>query len=225
MLLSFAIIAYILSVVLALVFLFSGKNLRAGWFRIVASFHFLVAVLFIFNFITSDKYGSEETPKYFSFLLFICTGVVSCGLAFGVRAVLPFRIYFSVFGLSLVLFLVSPSTLFRFLITARLTNSEEQPLLVNNNIYLEKQNSSFNNDSCVLYKLVEKHGMFHQSIARNLDFKGSLDSIKIISFQSHKTVAIRGYTSKKTYVSAEKDSVDLNLDLNPKKKDIIERSL
>ena len=93
------------------------------------------------------------------------------------------------------------------------------------NIYLERQSAAYNGNDQPLYKLIEKHGMFHQSISRDLDFKGRLDSIKLISYESHKAIDIRGYTSKKTYVSDETDSADLSIDLNQKKKDVIERKL
>jgi len=225
MFLSFAIIAYILSIVIALVFLFTGKNLNSVWLRIVASFHLIVAVIFIFNLISNSNQNSEETPHYLSFLALICTGVIGCGLVWGVRAPRPFKIYFSVFALSLVLFLISPSTLFRFLLTAQLTNSIEQPLHVKDNIYLERENAGFNSNTQPLYKLTEKRGMFHQALARDLNFKGKLDSIRVISYDAHAAIDIRGYTSKKTYVSDETDSADLAVDLNPKKKDIIERKL
>src|SRR2546426_5496959 len=114
MLLYIAIIAYISSVVVALLFFFAGKNLNPAWLRIVASVHFITAVLFVFNMVNNKI----DNPHYFSFLAFICTGVISFGLAFGTRAALPFKIYFSPFALSLGLFLLSPSTLFNFLLTA-----------------------------------------------------------------------------------------------------------
>ena len=222
MLLSITIILYITSCVTALLFLFGGKNLNPAWFKVFASFHFIAAAFFVLNLISNK----QENPHYLSFLLFICSGIICFGITVALHSFLPFKMYFGIFVLSFALFLLSPSTLFNFLLTARFQSTSERFLIAQENIYLERQNSAFSNDEKnILYKLTEKHGLFHKTISRNLNFNGKLDSIKVLSFNKKESVIIRGYSGKKTYVSDETDSSDITVDLNPKQRDEIERKL
>src|SRR5436190_4719303 len=125
MLLSIAIISYILSLVLALVFVFTAKNLNPGWFRMLGGIHIVLAVFFLF---TVFAYPAETRPA-FAFLLFFCSGIVMGGLAFGMNKAVPFRIYFGLFDASVLLFLISPSTLLNFLITNSF-GGNEKPIAV-----------------------------------------------------------------------------------------------
>ena len=67
--------------------------------------------------------------------------------------------------------------------------------------------------------------MFHKTIARDLNFKGKLDSMKIISYDERKAIVIRGYSGSSSFVEDKIDSTDLTIDLLPARKDEIERRL
>src|SRR5437764_8665620 len=166
MLLTIAIISYILSLVVGLLLAFAAKKLNPGWFRMLAGIHIVLGVFFLF---TLFAYGNEERPRL-AFLFFFCSGIIMGGLAFGMNKAIPFKIYFGLFGASVFLFLLSPSTLLNFLITAGL-NGSEKPISLYGNYFLERQNT-YDKDSSIniQYKLIRKTGMFHQTITRNLNF-------------------------------------------------------
>ena len=221
MLLYAAIIGFILSNIIALALLFTGKRLSPGWFRILASLHLVLGVVFFYQFFTNKS----EEPRYLSFLFFFCSGIITGGLALGTRAHMLLKIYFGLFCLSVFVFIVSPSALLHFLITASFTVHSGQ-IPVQGKFFLEKQSSAFSAATAPpAYKLIEKNGFFHRTISRDIDFKGTVDSIRVISFESNKETWIRGYTSSKSFVEDRIDSTDVRIDLNPQKKDEIERRL
>jgi len=221
MLLYVAIIGYILSNVIALALLFTGKKLNPGIFRLLATLHFVFGVFFIFNLITNK----EETPRYVSFLVFFCSGIITGGLALGTQKNIIIKVYFGLFCLSIFVFILSPSLLLNFLLTASF-NRHKDMMLLKENYFLERQTSTFSSDSSgVKYKVIRKKGMFHETIARDLDFKGKLDSMKVLSYEDRKFILLRGYTSNKSFVEDKIDSVDVTIELIPTSKDLIERRL
>lgn len=221
MLLYVAIITYILSNIIALALVFTGKKLSPSWFRMLASLHLIFGLVFIFNLITNK----EESPRYLSFLIFFCSGIITGGLALGRETPLPLKIYFGLYCLSVFAFILSPSSVLNFLLTANV-NQHDELLSVRENYFLEKQSSTFRTDSSgTSYKLIEKKGMFHKTIARDLMFGGNLDSFKVISYDPGMAVLVRGYVGTKNFVEERIDSTDIRIDLNPQKKDQIERRL
>jgi hypothetical protein len=221
MLLSIAIISYILSLVIALLFVFTAKKLHPGWFRMLAGIHLVLLVFFLFTFFA---YDNESRPRL-AFLFFFCSGIIIGGLAFGMNKAIPFKIYFGLFDASVLLFLLSPSTLLNFLITAKLGQSDDL-IRVKEKYFLEIQNTfSTGSENTIQYKLIRKTGMFHKTISRNINFNGKLDSVKVLDFQNEMAAEIRGYTSTKTFVTDEVDSTDVTINLNPTNKDVIQRRL
>src|SRR3954470_24990645 len=116
MLLTIAIISYILSLVIGLLLAFTARKLNPGWFRMLAGIHLVLGFLFLF---TLFAYDNAERPRL-AFLFFFCSGIIMAGLAFGMNKAIPFKIYFGLFGASIFVFLLSPSTMLNFLITAGL---------------------------------------------------------------------------------------------------------
>ena len=221
MLLYAAIIGYILSNIIALALVFTGKKLNPGVFRMLAALHLMFGVFFIFNLITNK----EESPRYVSFLVFFCSGIITGGLALGTKTNIVLRIYFGLFCISIFVFILSPSLLLNFLLTASF-NRHKDLIPVKENYFLERQSSAFSSDSSgIRYKLIEKSGMFHKTIARDLDFKGKLDSMRVLSYEDRKYFLVRGYSGTKNFVEEEIDSVDIQIDLLPARKDVIERRL
>ncbi len=187
----------------------------------LASLHVIFGVLFLFTFLTNK----EESPRYVSFLIFFCSGIITGGLALGTSTNLFLKIYFGIYCLSVFVFIVSPSALLNFLLTANFVRHSDR-IPVWDNYFIERQTSTFSPDSAEIgYKLIEKKGMFHRTIARDLNFNGKLDSIAVVSFEEFSTAVVRGFTSRKSFVEDKIDSVDITIDLNPTKKDKIHRKL
>lgn len=221
MLLYAAIISYILSNIIALALLFTGKRLGTGWFRMLASLHLILGLVFLFSLFTNK----EESPRYISFLIFFCSGIIAGGLALGTNTHIILKIYFGLYCISVFVFLFSPSGLLNFLMTANFAAHDEL-IPVYQNYFLEKQRSTFSSDTTgVQYKFIQKNGMFHKTISRDLSFHGKLDSIKVLSVEDGKSALVRGFTSSKSFVEDKIDSADMLIDLNPQQKDQIERRL
>ena len=216
-----AIISFILSNLIALSLFFTGKKLHPAWFRVLATLHLMAGILFVFKVITNR----DPEPEYPSFLAFICLGIIAGGLALGTRKHIVFKLYFGLYCLSVFLFIISPSTLLNFLMTGQFT-SGDQLIPVSANYYLESQRSRIaGSDTTRVYKLIQKNGMFHKTVARDLHFPGKLDSIKVLRFSEKESALIRGYSGQRTFVEDRIDSLDVNIDLNAEKKDKIERKL
>src|SRR3569832_2430758 len=209
MLLSIAIISYILSLVLALVFVFTAKKLNRGWFKMVGGIHIVLAVFFLF---TLFGYSAEARPP-FAFLLFFCSGIIMGGLAFGMNKALPFKVYFGLFDVSVLIFLLSPSTVLNFLVTASF-GGKEKPIAVYGSYFLEEQNTMSKDVEKVQYKLIRKAGMFHQTITRNIEKHSKQETKKEQKEEKNKAKQKHKNSGRKTFVSDEVDSTDVNINLN-----------
>lgn len=121
-----------------------------------------------------------------------------------------------------MLFLFSPSRLTTFLLSGKYADTLGKTFAVGENYFLEQQISSGDNQS---YKLIKKHGMFHEAIQRNILFKGKLDSIHVLEFIPNEKTLIRGFSNTTTYVSSDVDSMDVEIKLVKEKQNQIERKL
>ena len=219
-----AIISYISSVVIALVLMILGKNLGRSRFFLMAGMHSIL----LFGFIASLLLRAPGTPpgtfNYF-FLIYFCSGVVLCGWVWRISLPLLFRIYFGLFILGFPMFLFSPSMMVNFLLASRYTDSFGPSYQVHGNIWLETQSTIANEDSIQHYKLIRKRGLYRETLARDLSFKGKVDSVKVLDLQPGISVNIRAYSSRVTFVSTEIDSLDLDIPLVAKKRNGIDYHL
>jgi len=219
-----SIVLYISSVIGALVLMILGKNMDRRKFMLLASVHGFLLLIFLASlFLGRDTPG--ETPLNFFFLLFVCSGVWLTGQVWRIATPLPLRIYFSIYAITFPLFLFSPSMLVNFLLTTSYTETLGKTFVVRDNYFLEQQNSWSDNSGRMKYKLVVKKGGFTQTLARDIDFNGAIDSSKTISFDLNQGAVIRGYRPKETFVSSSLDSIDITVVLKKRKFNQIERRL
>ncbi len=216
-----AIISFILSIIAGLIAMIVSKKITKEKTYLLTTLHGILFLCFIASLILK-----KDTSNYnYFFLVYICSGILLCGLMWKAEAILPLRIYFSLFLLTIGLFMVSPSTLVNFLLTASFQDNSGEKFLVQGNYFIEQQNTSMKNDGQIHYKLIQKKGIFHATIQRDLVFNGKLDSIKVIDFDKTSKGLIRGYTSVKTFVSSQIDSLDLEISLTKKSADGVEYKL
>ena len=216
-----SLFVFIISLVAGLVLMIMAKGMHREKFLLLSSIHGIFLLAFLASLILQR---SESAYNYF-FMMFICSGVVLSGLSWRSDSPQTLRIYFSVFALTFPIFLLSPSLLLNFLLTASFNKSTEQMLPLQGRYYLEKQNISRKKEDIEHYKLILKKGIFHQTVQRDLSFGGKLDSVKVIQFEPGEFIMIRGYTSQNTYVSTDKDSLDVQVPLASKKPGAIEYRL
>lgn len=210
---------FIISVVVSLIVLIAGKGIKNDKFLLFVTIHLLFLLAAIASIAIQKK---ENGMGNFFFLFFICSGLLLCGLAWKSTVSKYFRYYFSIYALTIPIFLISPSLLMNFLLTASFTGTNEPLIALTGRYFLEKQNISRNKNERENYKLIKKKGVFHQTIQRDITFGNKLDSVKVIEFIEGKNLIVRGYTSVVTHVSTEIDSADQTLLLLNKKAGEIE---
>ncbi len=125
-------------------------------------------------------------------------------------ALLPLKIYFSLYFLSILFFIISPSHLFQYISYSWRSNNLFQTFHLRNNYFLEEQQSLLNPAGDQLkYKVIQSFGIFHKTLARDIDFGHPLDSIRIISFNPLSVLTLRGYFSAKSATFETHDSLDI----------------
>ena len=216
-----AIISFIGSVLTGLILMLTKGGLPKDKFRLIFSLHLIL----LFGFLASVflKRGQDTNVNYF-FTAFICSAIMISGMAWKSDISKWIKYYLSVFLLCIPLFIVSPSTLLNFILTTSFTGGNAESFLVTGRIYIERQNTVMGPDSLPHYKVIEKKGLFHSTIERDLVFGGKLDSIKVLDL-GDKAATVRGYSSVKTFVSNRIDSVDLEISLAKYQRDNIEYRL
>ena len=216
-----AIIIFITSVVAGLISSIVGKNMSKEKFVLFASIH----GMFLFAFIASLILRKDAAAYNYFFLIYICSGLVLSGIAWRSNSFIGLKIYFSLFIITIAMFILSPSRLVNFLLTTKYQDTLGETFLLRENFYLERQSSSMHSDSMPLYKMIRKRGLFHSTIQRDLNFNGKLDSIKVIDFDKSSLSLIRGYTSSITHVSSVIDSSDIEIIMKKKTQDGLEYKL
>lgn len=213
---------FILSVVGGLVLMLTGRGMSKDRFMLLTSIHLIFLLAFIASIIIKNEGNSAN--NYF-FMVFICSGVTLSGLAWRSEAQKLLKIYFSLFILTIPLFLLSPSTLMNFLLTMNLNNAGGREFHLRNEYYIEEQKSTRSSDEVPHYKLILKKGMFHKTVQRDIVFGGKLDSLRVLENEDNKYMLIRGFTSRITFVSSETDSIDVKVMLQVFKQGDVEYHL
>lgn len=214
---------FILSLIIGLVLMIAGKDMRRDKFMLLASIH----IIFLFAFIASlllRKNDGVFVYNYF-FTTFICSGIILSGLSWRSRSPVILRLYFTIFALAIPLFLFSPSMLLNFLLTMNFSSSNGPSFHLDDRYFLETQSTSWKQDDKPHYKVILKHGLYHQTIQRDIVFGGKLDSVKVLKEDQGKSMLLRGYSGKTTFVSSEVDSADVMIFLKVVKQGDVEYHL
>ena len=201
----------------------AGKNMKRDKFLLMTTIH----VVFLFGFIASLllQHQKETISHNYFFTAFICSGIIMSGIAWRSDSPKFLRVYFSIFVLTIPIFLISPSLLLNFLVTMNFKSSNGPVFNLTDQYYLETQTTSRQAENIPHYKLTLKKGMFHQSIQRDISFGGKLDSIKVLQIEKGNSISVRGYTSISSHVSVDVDSTDLEIPLKTVKQGDIEYHL
>jgi hypothetical protein len=215
-------IVFIISLLAGLALMLIGKKMGKERFHLLASAHFLLILAFVASLILR-KDNSVIVNNYF-FTAFICSGLMLSGLAWRIDISKVLRYYFTIFILTFPMFLFSPSMMMNFLVTSHYSSTTGKTFHIVGKYFLELQNSTETTDNIPHYKLISKTGIFHKTIQRDLVFQGEVDSVRVIE-KDNQRMMIRGYTSKKTYVSEETDSTDVEIILEKNKPGAIEYHL
>ena len=199
----------------------AGKNIS----RQTIVFLGLMHAMLLFAFIASLLLSSGGKSVNYFFLAYICSGIIVSGLFIRSEFKLALKIYFGLFGITVPLFIFSPSMLVNFLLTMNYSDSFGAKYPLVGKYYLEAQNVIKEDDTKPLYKLMLKRGMYKQTIDRDIAFSGRLDSVKVLEVNGSHSMRIRGYCSSTTFVTAESDSMDVEVSLRKQKYGDVEYKL
>lgn len=189
-LLIVSIILYILSLAASLIIAIASKKFNPHSFPYPAYLH----LFFLAAGIISYMAGLKELTSY-SILLSVCSALWIAGWGLRNKFIRwPIRIYFSLYLLSILLFLASPSLLI-YTITGKLSErSAEKWISMGNNYYLVEQ-SGMQPARELHWKMIRKSGPYKKTIQRDLSFGYIPDSVRIVGMEED-TVILCGY--KKT---------------------------
>lgn len=222
MLFYLALTVYIFSVVGALVVFITVKKPGRQLIVAAVAIHLFLFIVFLINRIIVSPYSDY----YLSFTVFLSSGILLFALSLRISGSLLLRFYFGLFALTIPVFLISPSAVLRFSITGKLYSDSNEKIEIRENLILEPQTTfGILDKNNYLYKAVRIKGMFHQTLKRDIQTAGKIDSIKILNWEAENSVLLRAYFRKETYVSDEQDSIDIDVPLKITRKNQIERRL
>ncbi len=164
-----AIIIYILSLVTGLVLMMVGARISKRIINTLMIFHLLLFTAFLLVWRTGND-DQSFFNHHFLFLFSICTGVILSGYALRMVANIILRIYFSLYLLTLPVFVYSPSTLISAIAFYKKADLAGKPYATGmENYYIEKHNSMLANmEGVILYKIVKRKAGITKTIARHI---------------------------------------------------------
>ena len=125
-------------------------------------------------------------------LICLCTGMISGGWMLRTVIPLPLRIYFSLFFLTVVFFVASPSRFGNFLVHGDFKDRSPKRFHLYENYYLEQQQPL--SSSRVRFKLIRQFGLFHQTLRRDVVLPVNPDSLKSTQPDEQGTIHLRLYS-------------------------------
>lgn len=210
MLFFLALILYISSVVLCLVFFIALRKIKTPLFILAIGVHLTFLVLTIFYLLFTSN--PESLPLIFplSFFLYCCSGIVIFGIIVNSSKHLLVKIYFALFVITFPFFIIKPSFVIHALLHITLDQEKLDLFPIGKNIYLQKQSTISGNDSNHLaYKLVQKRGIFTTTLKRDIMFDYTIDSISTLQFNYPKSISIKIFGNNSAGI---KDSSIISLD-------------
>ena len=164
-LLVITITAYIISIAGCLILSIALRNISLYKLKIPLFFHTFSIIIFCVVYM----FNSESSVLHYLMLAFVCSGLMLSGLVLRSDALIPFKIYFSLFLLTILFFVGSPSHLFRYISYSWRNNDLFQTFYIGSNYFLEEQQAMLNlADDQTKYKVIQSFGIFHK-IASNFN--------------------------------------------------------
>lgn len=175
-----SITLYLVSMVASLIGSFFSRFIPSRLINTIIIFHFLSLIVWLILPKPDDSLIMPVTSNYF-FLTFFCTGILLAGLILKGSYKPVFKIYFTLFLLSLVFFIVSPSRLIGFISTGKTDSYNPDRIHLSENYYLVQQNETgvAPHPDSVYYKAVREMGMFHKTLLRDIALPVDYDSIQV----------------------------------------------
>jgi hypothetical protein len=202
-----ALSLYILSIVTAFILLIVKKNYDKKTCEIFIIIHSLL----LLSFLLLALYDPKGIARTF-FLIFFCSGIVTSAVLLRSSKPLAAKFYISIFPASLLLFVLWPSMLVR-IITFNTIAYHKNQFKITSNYYLEEEQALINRSSGFTYKVTQKFGLFHKTLATSISSEYRLDSIRLLNTGFTNVIELRGYY-KKTANFEKYDSINFKIDMH-----------
>jgi len=213
---------YILSLLVALVLVITGKKQREAWRKAALALHVLFVLLFVVYLL--QKPGLQEgSPFRYAFLAALCSGLVAGGFILRSEKHWILKLYCSIYFLSLLFFLFSPSRFAAVLSRGDLAGNTPKKIHVVRNFFLEAQHAAQAGSGKKEFKLVQEFGIFHRTIRRDIAFDSEPDSLQVLEEDIPGLVRVMIYLHPSDTASHLPSRRELTLSLAPNKTDPIQR--
>jgi hypothetical protein len=178
---------YLTCLVAALLIAVFNRNISVTTIKILAFIHgFLLALWFILH--NENETVVEPGISNYLFLAFFCSGILIAGIIARKKFVIFLKVYFFLFLLSAIVFIISPSKLLAFISSGKLNSFSTEKIHLKENIYLVKQSTRD-------FRMIKEMGLFHKTLARNIQIPLERDSLKLIGNSNSEIFLIRVYGS------------------------------
>ncbi|MCC6385482.1 MAG: hypothetical protein LC117_02505 [Bacteroidia bacterium] len=181
------VIIYLISLVTSLILMMVGTRIHQRVIHTIMIFHFLLLVIFLVSWLseTSGGESGKWIDKHLVFLACICSGVMLSGYAIRMAVNVIIRVYFSLFILTLPVFVYSPSTLISSINFHDRSAIAGKPYPTGlEYYYIEKHNSVLANmEGVIEYKIVKQKNKIKRTIVRHIRLSCEPDNIRKFSIQ------------------------------------------
>ena len=186
-----AITCYLVSLVATLTGSFFIRLIPSKVILMLTGIHFILLFIWI---VTSFGSDSEVSGKgNFIFLACFCMGIIISAIMLRSGFHTLLKIYFSIFLISLPVFVIAPSRLLGFIVTGNFKTVNPQRYHLSENYYLVEQGRSPGTGDTVFYKLIREMGLFHATLSRNIMLPVSPDSVTSLRSFDKDSVPLRVY--------------------------------
>ena len=205
-----SIISYLITMVASLLGSFFSKYIPNKLILAFIILHLSFMVLWLFMRDESDSVVNPGISNYL-FLAYFCSGILVAGVFLRKKYPVYLKLYFTIFLLSLAVFIVSPSRVLGFISSGKINAISSQRFHIQENYYFVEQQSVkvVNRDSTIAFKLIREMGFFHKTLSRDVLLPASTDSVAVIDFKENENIFVRIYYKKKSSA----DSLDLSVPL------------
>lgn len=209
-LLILAFISFLLSVVASLALSFFAKKITREITNILVAVHFLLLAAFLSTYSRTGSILFPSLTNYFILGSF-CLGIITSGIILKTQYPTMLKMYFLLYIISIPLFIISPSRILGFIVTADINAMQRDRIHVTDNYFLIAQTDHRNFGANPLpYKLTREMGLFHRTLHRDIMLPGICDSVNVIQ-KMRDSINVRFFFSHNHAI----DSLDQILVLTP----------
>jgi hypothetical protein len=206
---------YFFSILFSLLLFVLNKSISNNIGKLFLVFHFFLLIIWIVSQLFA---GKTNNGFDIVFLLFICFGIISSGFYLRKTGYKRLKIYTSLYLLTILFFVISPSRTIGFIGTGTLNFYNPNKIHITENYYLIEQIAITDVTTAQnSYKVIREMGFYHRTIKRDIPLFDSINSIKLINY---KRDSILEFSINRSEVRSPPVFVNIDLTANTSKSKI-----